>query len=120
MGLAMSTALCHVLGSHLDRVLPYRDALAEGKHGQIHLYSPNLWQGSPQKERGAAGDRALASLAAPQAISGLLLMFTRQVWRRLSKDQKLPQLSLGSCFLLAGAGPQDGRREEKPSSPLPP
>lgn len=109
MGLGRSSALCHVLGSELHRILPYRDALAEGKQGKIWLCGPSQQQGSAQKEqgvRGAGHSRAFASLPALPAISVLLLMFTRQVWhhRDLSKDQIPPQLSPGAFFLLAGQG----------------
>lgn len=60
--------------------------------------------------------RVLTSFPVPQAISILLLMFTRQVWHRhgLSKDHIPLRLSLGSFFLGQGRGTVAGRRNPAP------
>lgn len=85
------------------------------------LMAPTSSRAAPKKTEelwGMGDSQAFTSLPVPQAVSVLLLMFTKQVWWwcGLSKDQIPPRLSLGSFLLLAGAGPWDGHREEKPSS----
>ncbi|XP_063201042.1 transmembrane protein 184A isoform X1 [Chroicocephalus ridibundus] len=72
MGLAMSTALHHVIGSELDHLLPHHDAVAEGKRGSIWLYDPNPRQGCPRKERGAAGNGAQPGSRLPPSALGYL------------------------------------------------
>jgi len=104
----MSTALCRVLGSKLGSSLPYHDAWAEGKRGQIQPYSPSPWQGSPQKEPGAAGNGVQSgSRLPPHAMSYLWPPVNvykagpASSWPVQRPDPSW--LSPGSCFLQGRA-----------------
>lgn len=110
MGLGMSTALRRTLGSKLDRVLPYRDALVEGKRGQIRLYSPNLWQDSPQKERGAAGNRAQPGFRLPPRAMSYLQPPVNVYKAGLASSVQRPDPSpaLPRILLPAGQGRATG------------
>ncbi|XP_074696686.1 transmembrane protein 184A isoform X1 [Strix aluco] len=111
----MSTALCHVLGSKLDRVLPYRDALAEGKHGQIQPYGPSQQQGSPPKERGVMGNRAQPGSRLPSRAASYLRppvnVYKAALVSSRSVQRPDPSLALPRILLPAGRGRAAGRSQ---------